>query len=86
MHFALDLATDKTKIWATEKASADRVADRFGLTTTNVLSALGAQWPVNKEAKPTFSKELERIRQAEKRMLRLKHLPSPFGDQTRTSI
>ena len=78
-HFALDLAKEKTKIWATDPSCALQIASSWGLGITDSPSALGAQWPVHKKASPSFSKECERIRQADRRILRLRHLPSPLA-------
>ena len=40
-----------------------------------MLDALGAQWPVQKSSKPVHTKELERIKEAERRLLRVRHAP-----------
>ena len=60
-------------------SAAEEMARASGFGVTDTLSALGAQWPISRKAAPLFSKESERIRQAEKRIARLKHLPSPLA-------
>ena len=74
-HFALDLAREKTKVWATKPESARRIAAQCGLAATQILSALGADWPTSKDVDPTYAKENERIAQAERRITRLRFLP-----------
>ena len=51
----LRLSKTKTRIWS----SNPQIPINTGFEQTNVLDALGVQWPVNRFAKPIHTKELE---------------------------
>ena len=67
----LRLSRTKTKIWS----SLPHIPIHTPFEQTNVLDALGAQWPIQKASKPVHTKELERIKEAERRLLRVRHAP-----------
>ena len=77
--FGLCLSLEKTKIWGTCIRGLSEVAQRWGVAATRTLAALGMEWPISRTATPEYKKELSRIQECKTRILRLSHLPSPFG-------
>ena len=74
-HFGLELSMAKTKIWSTDDDAAARLSQKYGFPTTNVLDALGLQWPVSKGVDLDFPKEYGRLHEADRRLARIAHMP-----------
>ena len=77
--FSLSLSVAKTKVWSSEANLNDTLALQTGFGATDVLEALGAQWPVNRKAKPDFPKELKRLDECQARLRRVRVLPMSLG-------
>ena len=73
--FRLDLSRQKSAIWGNDHAALRRVAEHYGIPHRMSIEALGADWPVDSRAKPSYTKEVKRIEEAEKRILSVRHLP-----------
>ena len=78
-HFGLELSMTKTRIWSSSEDAAGRLSEKFGFPATNVLEALGVQWPTLKSALPTFPKEMKRVREADRRLTRIRNMPVPLS-------
>ena len=73
--FRLNLSKQKSAIWGNEHDALRRIADHYGIPLQKSIEALGAEWPVDSRMKPTYAKETQGIEEAERRILRIKHLP-----------
>ena len=74
-HFFLDLSLAKSSLWATHPSTIKDASAHFDIPAARTLKALGAEWPVTVQANPTYDKEHDRCEEAEKRLLRVRHMP-----------
>ena len=74
-HLFLDLSLSKSALWATHPTHLKDESAHLDIPITKTLVALGAEWPVTKDACPTHEKELARYEEAEKRLIRIRHMP-----------
>ena len=78
-HFFLDLSLAKSVLWATQLDSISPLSTHHEIPTAKTLMALGAEWPTTKGADPVYAKETARYEEAEKRLLRVRHMPLSVG-------
>ena len=64
----------KSYMWSSDMRALKCVCAEVGLPFRSTLEALGAEWQVTSSGKPENSKEAQRIQEAERRLMRTRHL------------
>ena len=85
-HFNLSLAATKTKFWGTYPTQVRELALSKGAQQTDILDALGLQWPLHAGVKAPFPKEILRLAKCRERLKRLAHLPASLATKVQAIV
>ena len=72
--FGLELAAEKSKVWGHDVKKAKDSAEQYGFAYSDVVTAMGADWPLRKSSQPVFGKEQQLIKETIVQLSRLQHV------------